>query len=183
VVTTRSATPLRWRVAATRHLSGVALRVVTTSGSQNLAGSPVATARLATVITQLVVVAAILVLSVHAVRVSDAPTETAISAGGCVIAAVIGLSVVVSPQFLVWLAPFAALLVASRSRLDTAAALLIITAWVLTGIEFPHRYWSLALGLSPTTATLVAARTGALIAAAALLATRLVATARRPSVP
>jgi hypothetical protein len=88
--------------------------------------------------------------------------------------AFVALGKVLSPQFVIWLVPFAALAWAWRER---AAALLLGGAILLTQFEFPSRYWDLVAG-DQGVIWLVAARNALLVAALTCLAARLAAPAR-----
>ncbi len=82
----------------------------------------------------------------------------------CAFAAVlafVALGKVLSPQFMIWLAPFAAVLAAWRMW---APALLCLGAFVLTLAEFPGRYFDLVYE-DTATIVLVAVRNGLLLAA------------------
>lgn len=80
---------------------------------------------------------------------------------------------VLSPQYLVWLVPFAALAWAWGARLP---ALLTLLAAVVTQLEFPSRYFALLVG-DETAFAIVAVRNALLVAAAVSLAA---AVARSP---
>jgi Glycosyltransferase family 87 len=71
---------------------------------------------------------------------------------------------VLSPQFLIWTVPLAALAVAWRMHALAAA---VTAAIVLTQVEFPSRYFDL-VAREPFPLVLVAARNAALLAALAL---------------
>lgn len=88
------------------------------------------------------------------------PRQLVLCAGGAVLAFV-ALGKVLSPQYVAWLAPPAALLAVFRAR---AAAALIGAAIVLTQLEFPSRYQALVEGQFAPRA-IVAARDAALVAA------------------
>lgn len=75
--------------------------------------------------------------------------------------AFVALGKVLSPQFMVWLAPFAAILAAWRAWLPAG---LCLGALVLTLVEFPGRYFHL-VHEDTATILLVAARNGLLLAA------------------
>jgi hypothetical protein len=87
--------------------------------------------------------------------------------------AFVALGKVLSPQYLLWIAPLAPVLWVVRAR---ASAALIVAALVLTQLEFPARYPELVRG-EPLPLTLVSLRDAALLAALALLP---VAGRRRP---
>ena len=69
--------------------------------------------------------------------------------------AFVALGKVLSPQFLIWLAPLVPL-VAGRRGLHAAA--LLALALVLTQLWFPYRYWDLALEFDEAASWLVLAR-------------------------
>jgi len=97
----------------------------------------------------------------------------------CCIAGVVAFVVlgkVLSPQYVAWLAPLAALLLAWGER---GASALVALAVVLTQVEFPHRYAALVHGDSGVRG-IVAVRDAALLAALGLLIARAAATARSP---
>jgi hypothetical protein len=75
--------------------------------------------------------------------------------------AFVALGKVLSPQYLLWLAPLAAVAYFRGAR---AAALLVAGAVVLTRLEFPYRYWDLVAGEQAAIA-LVAVRNTLLVAA------------------
>lgn len=97
----------------------------------------------------------------------------------CAAAAVLAfvtLGKVLSPQYVAWLAPFAALLLAAGER---AAAALVGLAIVLTTVEFPRLYLDLVEG-DRGVALLVGARNGLLLAALGVLIARAAGAARSP---
>ncbi|MGH2841877.1 MAG: hypothetical protein ACRDKY_13730, partial [Solirubrobacteraceae bacterium] len=83
---------------------------------------------------------------------------------------------VFSPQYVIWLAPFAALAWVYGER---AVALLTLGAIVLTHVEFPSRYFDL-INEQGDVIRIVAARNALLLAALMLLAASL-ARSRRPA--
>jgi hypothetical protein len=84
--------------------------------------------------------------------------------------AFVTLGKVFSPQYVIWLAPFAALAWAWGSR---CVALLTAGAIVLTHVEFPSRYFDLINGQTDVV-VIVAARNALLLAALVVLAASLV---------
>ena len=79
------------------------------------------------------------------------------------VAAFAALGKVLSPQFLIWLIPLAALAIAWRMR---ALALATAAAIALTLVEFPSRYWDL-VAREPFPLVVVALRDVAIVAALA----------------
>ncbi len=81
-----------------------------------------------------------------------------------------------SPQYVIWLAPFAALAWVWGQR---AVALLVAAAIVLTHVEFPSRYFDL-INVQTDVVVIVAARNALLLVALAVLAAWLARSAARP---
>ena len=135
--------------------------VVSTFGSQNLAGSlPDALAAMQTGLMVFAVAAVWLLFAV------GGATRARLFAGSAVaVAAFIAFGKVLSPQFLIWLVPLVPLVAASLP------AALLVGGLVLTQLWFPSRYWDF-VGLGPE-AWLVLARDLVLIALAVLLAREL----------
>ncbi len=106
-----------------------------------------------------------------AARRSDA--RRMVLCGFAALLAFVTLGKVFSPQYVIWLAPFAALAWVWGRR---AVALLTGAAIVLTQVEFPSRYFDLINERTDVVA-IVAARNALLLAALAVL---LAALARRP---
>jgi uncharacterized membrane protein len=93
--------------------------------------------------------------------------------GFAALLAFVALGKVFSPQYVIWLAPFAALAWAWRAR---AVAALTAAAIVLTQVEFPSRYFDL-INEHTGVIVIVAARNALLLVALGLLLARL----RRPA--
>jgi hypothetical protein len=143
--------------------------VISSSGSQNLAGSlPDGLASVSTAI-QILAVAAVWVLFA-ARKGGAAELPAAVAASVCAFAA---FGKVLSPQFLVWLVPLVPLV---AGRLGVLASGLLAVVLVLTQLWFPQRYWDLVdLQAGPT--WLLVARDLGLVA---LFAVLLSAVATRP---
>ena len=130
-----------------------------------------------TVFSVLLVAALVLVV---ALVVRGPPGERALLLGSLgVLLAFAALGKVLSPQFLVWLVPFAALTWVGGER---ALALLLALAVVLTQLEFPARY-TLLVAERTSTILLVGLRNAVLLAALALTLARLAGSvrSRRPA--
>ena len=108
--------------------------VISTFGSQNLAGS--LPDRLASVQTLLQVVAVVAVW--FAVTRARDPLAGLLAGSAAAVVAFVAFGKVLSPQFLIWLIPLVPLAVAVSGL---GAPLLFLTALVLTQIWFPTRYW------------------------------------------
>ncbi len=89
--------------------------------------------------------------------------------GFAALLAFVSLGKVFSPQYVIWLAPFAALAWVWGER---AVALLVATAIVLTHVEFPSRYFDL-INEQPGVIWIVATRNVLLLAALVALGVRL----------
>ena len=97
--------------------------------------------------------------------------------GFAALLAFVALGKVLSPQYVIWLAPFAALTWVWRERL---VALLCTGAIVLTQVEFPSRYFDL-INEHEDVIRIVAARNALLLAALVTLAASLVRSSRHAS--
>ena len=137
--------------------------------SNGLDGGPAGTVSLLFTVLE---VAAILAAAALAARRRDA--RHLVLCGFLAVLAFVALGKVLSPQYLVWLAPFAAVAWAWGVRVPAA---LVAAACVLTQIEFPRRYFDLVAGDAATFA-IVGVRNALLIAAGVSLAAVL---ARSPS--
>ncbi|HEV2775823.1 MAG TPA: glycosyltransferase 87 family protein [Solirubrobacteraceae bacterium] len=98
--------------------------------------------------------------------------------GFAALLAFVTLGKVFSPQYVIWLAPFAALAWVWGER---AVAVLVTAAIVLTHVEFPSRYFDL-INVHTDVVLIVAARNAVLLAALALLVASL-ARSRLPQAP
>jgi hypothetical protein len=138
--------------------------VITSSGSQNLAGGFVGAAGVLSTILSIAVVGAAIVLGSLAAR--RAPDDRAAISelarfSAAAVAAGVAFGHVLSPQFVLWLLPFP-MLVAGR-RAFALAALWALAAF-LTLEEFPGRYWQYAADFDGGVAALVLARNLVLVA-------------------
>ena len=139
---------------AAHHLLGVGLEMRSSAGSQNLDGSGPAVAAVLLSLVQLAVLAWIWLR-----RPATAAELVRWSVAALV--AFVALGKVLSPQFLIWLAPVVPL-VAGRRGLWASA--LLAAAMVVTQLWFPYRYWELALEFDGVASALVLVRDLLLVA-------------------
>ncbi|HEX2232648.1 MAG TPA: glycosyltransferase 87 family protein [Thermoleophilaceae bacterium] len=121
-----------------------------------------------------VFIAVLLVALVAFAAYARRGTREMVLAGLAAVAAYVALGRVLSPQYVIWLAPLGALAFAWRMH---AAAAAIAAATVLTQIEFPAHYFDV-VEREPAATALVALRNSALLLAVSLLAAE---AARYPS--
>ena len=119
------------------HLGGLGVTMVSSHGSQNLAGTgPDVLATLQSV-AQAAVVFGIWIW--FARRPRDG--EELVRASAAAVCAFVALGKVFSPQFLIWLVPLVPLV---RGRRGVAASAVLAACLVLSQLWFPFRYWELA---------------------------------------
>jgi hypothetical protein len=139
---------------AAHHLLGLGIEMRSGHGSQNLDGTgPAVVAALLT----LVQLGALVWIWLRRPRTGEELVRWSAAA----LVAFVALGKVLSPQFLIWLAPVVPL-VAGRRGLRASA--LLVLALVLTQLWFPTRYWELALEFQPLASALVLARDLVLVA-------------------
>jgi hypothetical protein len=140
----------------------VGLKVESTHGSQNLAGSG---ADAIGAVQSALVIAALLFVWISFTRRID--EERLLRGSAAAVTAFMAFGKVLSPQFLIWLVPLVPLV---RGRRGLAAGTLFLAAMVLTQLWFPYRYWSLALDFDARASWLVLARDLALVGLLTVLA-------------
>ncbi len=136
------------------HLLDLELEMRSGHGSQNLAGTAPAFLAIVLSLAQLGILAWIWL------RRAASPEEL-LRWSAAALVAFVALGKVLSPQFLIWLAPLVPL-VAGRRGLQASA--LLVLALVLTQLWFPYRYWDLALRFDGVAAAVVLARDLVLVA-------------------
>ncbi|HEX6788832.1 MAG TPA: glycosyltransferase 87 family protein [Gaiellaceae bacterium] len=148
---------------AIHHATGSSLRMVSSFGSQNLSGTGVHAAEIATTIAGLAALAAVWLLFV-----AGAPTrERFVASCAAVVAALVAFDKVFSPQFMIWLIPFVLVV---RGLRGAVAGTLLYAALILTQTWFPAHYWPLALDFAPTQSGEVLARDLCVVALLVVLA-------------
>jgi hypothetical protein len=155
---------------AAHQIGGLHLTMVTSHGSQNLAGSlPKALGVVETALLAVTLVG----IWIAAAR-SPATPERLVRYSAAAVTAFVAFDKVLSPQFMIWLLPLVPLV---RGRRGVAASALFGLALLLTQLWFPIRYWDLALHFAPFPSWLVVARDLTLLALLAVLLLR----AREPA--
>ncbi len=144
---------------AAHHLFGLDVEMRSGHGSQNLHATGTGVAALLLTVVQLAALAWIWT------RRPDTREEL-VRWSAASLVAFVALGKVLSPQFLIWLAPVVPLVAGIRG---VRASLLLAAALVLTQAWFPTRYWDLARELDPFPSGLVLARDLALVAVLVVL--------------
>ena len=144
-------------------VTGLEIEMRSSHGSQNLAGSGPAVAAVLLSLAQLAVLVWIWLRR-------PATMEEVLRWSAAAVVAFVGLGKVLSPQFLIWLAPLVPLVGGRRGVRATVALAL---AMVLTQLWFPSRYWELAVEFDALASWLVLARDLTLIGLLVLLVTPL----------
>jgi len=135
---------------AVHHVSSTSLGMVEGFGSQNLGGSGVHAVQVATTVVGVAAVLAVWLLFAR----GPVSTERLLVSSAAAVAALLAFGKVFSPQFMIWLIPFVALV---RRTRGVAAWILLYAALILTQSWFPAHYWDLALHFAPVqTAELLA---------------------------
>jgi hypothetical protein len=148
---------------ALQHLGMRPLATVSSHGAQGLSGRGAGLAADLSTVLEIGAVVAVWVFFARR-RVPDA--EALLLAVGATVAALVAFDRVLSPQYLIWLAPIVPLV---RGRRGVLAVSLLLLAFGLTQTWFPWHYWSLALGHASPWSWYLLARDLALVAIAAVL--------------
>jgi uncharacterized membrane protein len=150
---------------AAHQAGGYHLTMVTSHGSQNLAGS---LPRALGTVESVLLVVALVGIWIAAAR-GPARPERLIRYSAAAVTAFVAFDKVLSPQFLIWLLPLVPLV---RGRRGLVASGLLGLALLLTQLWFPIRYWELALHFAAFPSWLVVARDLTLLAMLAVLLVR-----------
>jgi Glycosyltransferase family 87 len=148
---------------AAQHLGLHGVSTIDSHGGQALSGSGTG---LAANLSTAAEIASVFGVWIVFARRRNTTADSALVAAAAAVAALIAFDKVLSPQYLIWLVPFVALVPGARGL---AAAVLALAALVLTQTWFPSRYWSLALDHASPWSWYLLARDLALVALAALL--------------
>jgi glycosyl transferase family 87 len=148
---------------AAQHLGMSPLATVSSHGAQGLSGRG---AGLAADLSTAFEVASVAAVWVVFARRRHADGNAVLLAAAAAVAALVAFDRVLSPQYLIWLAPFVPPV---RGVRGFAAGGLLFLALGLTQTWFPWHYWSLALGHAAPWSWYLLARDLALVALAAVL--------------
>ena len=149
-------------IIASHHAFGTSVDVVSSYGSQNVGG---AAGRVFTILLTVALVSSLILVWTRG-------RDDASSAAAC-ITALLAFGKVFSPQFVLWIVPFVAIVP------DAVALLLLVAALVLTQSWFPRHYWDLA-ALQPLQSWELLARDLVVVALFAVLARRALRPAPAP---
>jgi hypothetical protein len=141
---------------------GLHISMVSSHGSQNLAGR---LPDVLAIVQGLIEVTVIVGIWVWFARGPAEPGRL-FRASAAAVCAFVVFGKVLSPQFLIWLVPLVALV---RGRRGLAAAAVLVACLVVTQLWFPYRYWDLALHFDAVASWLVLVRDLGLVALLALL--------------
>jgi Glycosyltransferase family 87 len=144
-------------------VTGLEIEMRSSHGSQNLVGTGPGVAAVLLSLVQLAVLVWIWLRR-------PGTMEDVLRWSAAAVTAFIGLGKVLSPQFLIWLAPLVPLVGGRRGVRATAV---LAVAMVLTQLWFPSRYWVLAMEFDALASWLVLARDLTLIGLLVLLVTPL----------
>jgi Glycosyltransferase family 87 len=122
-------------------LFGTSIHVIDTYGSQNVAGDFVGIASVLTTVVGAVVLVTLFVLFVR----GPCEREDLLLAVAAATAALFAFGKVFSPQFLIWIFPFAWIVRGGRARFAVPA---FVLALGFTQVYFPYHYWGLVNGFN-----------------------------------
>ena len=148
---------------AAQHLGMRPLATVSTHGAQALSGRG---AGLAADLSTALEVTVVVAIWIAFARRRNARGESALLAAAAAVSALVAFDKVLSPQYLIWLAPFVLLV---RGGRGIVAGGLLFLALGLTQTWFPWHYWRLATDHAAPWSWYLLARDLALVALAAAL--------------
>jgi uncharacterized membrane protein len=131
------------------HAAGTTLHLTSSYGSQNLTGPGAHAAAIVTTIAELLALAAACIVFAR----GPATVERFVTSLAASIVALVAFGKVFSPQYMIWLIPFAVLVPRLRGA---AASALLFAALVLTQLWFPSHYWALTRFEAPQSGELLA---------------------------
>ncbi len=139
---------------AAHQVAGLEITMSSGHGSQNLDG---VAPGIAAVVLSIVQIAVLVWIWLRL----PGTAEQLLRWSAAALVAFVTLGKVLSPQFLIWLAPVVPLVAGRRGA---RAAILLAAAMVLTQLWFPSRYWELVLAFDPLPSWLVLVRDLVLVA-------------------
>jgi hypothetical protein len=148
---------------AAQHLGMRPLSTIDSHGAQALSGRG---AGLAADVSTVLEIAAVFAVWIVFARRRHPLGEDALVAAAAAVCALVAFDKVLSPQYLIWIVPFVALV---RGWPGVAAGGLLVAALGLTQTWFPGHYWSLALDHASPWSWYLLARDLALVALVGVL--------------
>jgi hypothetical protein len=149
---------------AGQHLGMHAVSTIDSHGGQALSGRG---AGLAANVSSALEILAVIAIWIWFARLRRPGAEEVLIAAAATVCALVAFDKVLSPQYLVWLVPFVALV---RGGLGLTVGALVIVVLALTQAWFPTHYWSLALQHASPWSWYLLIRDLALVALAVVLA-------------
>jgi hypothetical protein len=148
---------------AAQHMGMRPLATINSHGAQALSGRGAGLAADLSTVLEVATVAAVWIVFARRRHLLG---EDALIAAAAAICALVAFDKVLSPQYLIWIVPFVALV---RGWPGVAAGGLLVLALGLTQTWFPSHYWSLALDHAAPWSWYLLARDLALVALAGVL--------------
>jgi hypothetical protein len=124
---------------AAQHLGMQAAVTINSHGGQALSGRG---AGLAANVSSALEIVAVVAIWIWFARLRRPGAEEVLIGAAATVCALVAFDKVLSPQYLIWLVPFVALV---RGGIGLTVGALVIVALALTQTWFPTHYWSLAL--------------------------------------
>ncbi len=149
---------------AAQHLGMRPLATINSHGGQALSGRG---AGLAADLSTVALVASVLGIWLAYARRRAGAREAALAAAAAAVVALVAFDKVLSPQYMIWLVPFVALVGGARGFVGAG---LLLLALGLTQTWFPWHYWRLALDHASPWSWFLLVRDLSLVALAAVLA-------------
>lgn len=152
---------------AAQHLGMHAVSTIDSHGGQALSGRGTG---LAANISSALEIIAVVAIWIWFARLRCPGLEDVLVAAAATVCALVAFDKVLSPQYLIWLVPFVALV---RGGLGLTVGALVVVALALTQTWFPTHYWSLALQRASPWSWYLLVRDLALVTLAVVLALQL----------
>ncbi len=152
---------------AAQHLGMHTVSTIDSHGGQALSGRGAA---FAADVSSALEVVAVIAIWIWFARLRRPSAEEVLVAAAATVCALVAFDKVLSPQYLIWLVPFVALV---RGGVGLTVGGLVVVALALTQTWFPTHYWSLALHHASPWSWYLLVRDLALVALAVVLALEL----------